>query len=62
MCSVSLGKTHEGGVGWGGGGGSYVGTFVCVRGVLRICRHFLMPNATLVDIFMMIHWKSNIRK
>ena len=25
--------------GWGGGG-NYVGTFVCVRGVLRIGRHF----------------------
>ena len=45
MC-VSLGKTHKGGC-----RGNYVGTFVCVRGVLRIStQFFVMLNARLVDM------------
>ncbi len=45
---MSLGKTHEVWV-----GGNYVGTFVCVRGVLIIGRHFF--NARLVDM-VAIEW------
>ena len=38
-------------VGWGGGG-NYVGAFVCERGALRIGRHFLMLD-------LLIWWKLN---
>ena len=42
-----------------GGGGNYVGTFVCVRGVLRIGRHFLMLNVRLVDM-VAIEWNVGL--
>ncbi len=51
---MSLGKTHEGGV---GGGGNYVGTFVCVGGVLSIGRQFF--NARLVDM-VAIEWNVGL--
>ena len=40
-----------------GGGGNYVGAFVCVGGVLSIGRHFF--NARLVDI-MAIEWNVGL--
>ena len=48
---MSLGKTHTSHE--GGGGGNYVGAFVCMRGVLSIGRHFF--NARLVDM-VAIEW------
>ena len=42
-----------------GGGGNYVGTIVCVRGVLRIGRHFLMLNARPVDM-VAIEWNVGL--
>ena len=42
-------------VGWGGG--TYVGAFVCVGGVLSIGRHFF--NARLVDM-VAIEWNVGL--
>ena len=55
---MSLDKTHKS-RGWGGrgGGGNYVGTFVCVGGVLSVGRHFF--NARLVDI-VAIEWNVGL--
>ena len=54
---MSLDRTHKS-QGWsGGGGGNYVGAFVCVGGVLSIGRHFL--NARLVDI-VAIEWNVGL--
>ena len=40
-----------------GGGGNYVGAFVCVGGVLSIGRHFF--NARLVDM-VAIEWNVGL--
>ena len=53
---MSLDKTHKS-RGWGGGGGDYVGPFVCVGGVLSIGRHFF--NARLVDM-VAIEWNVGL--
>ena len=52
---MSLDKTHKS-RGWGGGG-NYVGAFVCVGGVLSIGRHFF--NARLVDM-VAIEWNVGL--
>ena len=53
---MSLDKTHKS-RGWGGGGGNYVGAFVCLGGVLSIGRHFF--NARLVDM-VAIEWNVGL--
>ena len=55
---MSLDKTHKS-RGWGGGGGNYVGAFVCVGGVLSrpTGRHFF--NARLVDM-VAIEWNIGL--
>ena len=52
---MSLDKTHKS-RGWGGGG-NYVGAFVCVGGVLSIGRLFF--NARLVDM-VAIEWNVGL--
>ena len=47
---MSLGKTHKS-RGWGGGGGNYVGAFVCVCGVLSI--YFVFGIITIICIFLL---------